>query len=50
MLLPGTDPITMLISMVPLLVLYELSIVLASVLGRPPEERVESAPAAEGPG
>jgi sec-independent protein translocase protein TatC len=50
MLLPGTDPITMLISMVPLLVLYELSIVLASVLGRPQTERLASAPAAEGPG
>jgi sec-independent protein translocase protein TatC len=34
MLLPGTDPITMLISMVPLLVLFEGSIILASVLDR----------------
>ncbi len=33
--LPGVDPITMLIEMVPLLVLYELSIVLARVMGRP---------------
>ena len=33
--LPGVDPITMLIEMVPLLVLYELSILLARVLGRP---------------
>jgi sec-independent protein translocase protein TatC len=33
--LPGVDPFTMLIEMVPLLVLYELSIVLARVLGRP---------------
>lgn len=32
--LPGVDPITMLIEMVPLLVLYELSILLARVLGR----------------
>lgn len=32
--LPGVDPVTMLIEMVPLLVLYELSIVLARVLGR----------------
>lgn len=31
MLLPGTDPITMLILMVPLLLLFELSILLASV-------------------
>jgi sec-independent protein translocase protein TatC len=50
MLLPGTDPVTMLLSMVPLLVLYELSIVLATVFGRPASERVEGAPAAEGPG
>jgi sec-independent protein translocase protein TatC len=35
MLLPGTDPVTMLIAMAPLVVLYELSILLASVLGRP---------------
>jgi sec-independent protein translocase protein TatC len=33
--LPGVDPVTMLIEMVPLLVLYELSILLARVLGRP---------------
>ena len=35
MLLPGTDPITMLLSMAPLVVLYEVSIVLARVLGSP---------------
>jgi sec-independent protein translocase protein TatC len=33
--LPGVDPISMLIEMVPLLALYELSILLARVLGRP---------------
>jgi sec-independent protein translocase protein TatC len=33
--LPGVDPVSMLIEMVPLLVLFELSIVLARVLGRP---------------
>ncbi len=33
--LPGVDPVTMLIEMVPLLVLYELAILLARVLGRP---------------
>lgn len=33
MALPGTDPVTMLIEMVPLMLLYELSIVLAAVLG-----------------
>jgi sec-independent protein translocase protein TatC len=35
MLLPGTDPVSMLISMVPLLILYESSIVLASIFGNP---------------
>jgi len=35
MLLPGTDPITMLIELLPLIILYELSIVLARVFGRP---------------
>jgi sec-independent protein translocase protein TatC len=33
--LPGVDPVSMLIEMVPLLVLYELSILLARVLGGP---------------
>ena len=33
--LPGVDPITMLIEMVPLLVLYELSILLARAFGQP---------------
>jgi sec-independent protein translocase protein TatC len=33
--LPGVDPFTMLIEMVPLLVLYELSILLARVIGQP---------------
>jgi sec-independent protein translocase protein TatC len=35
--LPGVDPVTMLIEMVPLLVLYELSILLARAFGRPGE-------------
>jgi sec-independent protein translocase protein TatC len=33
--LPGVDPVSMLIEMVPLLVLFELSIVLARAFGRP---------------
>jgi sec-independent protein translocase protein TatC len=33
--LPGVDPVSMLLEMVPLLVLYELSILLARALGRP---------------
>ena len=35
--LPGVDPVSMLIEMVPLLVLYELSILLARAFGRPGE-------------
>lgn len=35
--LPGVDPVSMIIEMVPLLVLFELSILLARVLGRPGE-------------
>jgi sec-independent protein translocase protein TatC len=37
-LLPTIDPVTMLLEMVPLLVLYELSILLAAAFGRPPDE------------
>ncbi len=33
--LPGVDPISMILEMVPLLVLYELSILLARAFGRP---------------
>ncbi len=36
MLLPGTDPVTMLISMAPLYGLFEISLVLARKFGRPP--------------
>ena len=35
--LPGIDPVSMIIEMVPLLVLYELSILLARAFGRPGE-------------
>ncbi len=38
MLLPGTDPVTMLISMVPLVVLFEGSLILARVIGGPEPE------------
>ena len=37
MLLPGTDPITMLIELVPLLLLFEGRLLLAKAFGRPPE-------------
>jgi sec-independent protein translocase protein TatC len=36
--LPGVDPVSMLIEMVPLLVLFELSILLARAFGRPREQ------------
>ena len=36
--LPGIDPVSMLLEMVPLIVLYELSIVLARVFGTPKEK------------
>jgi sec-independent protein translocase protein TatC len=40
LLLPGTDPVTTLLELIPMLVLFELSIVVASVLERrsPPEQ------------
>ena len=41
MLLPGTDPVTMLISMAPLYLLFEFSLVLARAFGRPPGEDEE---------
>jgi sec-independent protein translocase protein TatC len=47
MLLPGTDPITMLLCMLPLYVLFELSILLARVFGTPRSE-LEDEPAAAG--
>jgi sec-independent protein translocase protein TatC len=37
MLLPGTDPVTMLIELLPLLALFELSLILSRVVGGPPE-------------
>jgi sec-independent protein translocase protein TatC len=39
--LPGVDPVSMLIEMVPLVALYELSLVLASALGSPREAVTE---------
>ena len=37
-MLPTIDPLTMLLEMIPLIVLYELSIILAQVIGGPPSE------------
>lgn len=45
MLLPGTDPVTMIIAMIPLLILYEISILLARAFGHArgrPESELES--------
>jgi sec-independent protein translocase protein TatC len=42
--LPGVDPITMLLEAVPLVALYELSIVLAAAFGQPGEGRVLAEP------
>ena len=47
MLLPGTDPITMLLSMTPLILLYEFSILLARFLGRPRDPEPEPPPGNE---
>src|SRR3954466_276323 len=41
MLLPGTDPVTMLIEAAPLILLYELSIIAARLFGRAPEEATD---------
>jgi sec-independent protein translocase protein TatC len=49
-LLPTMDPVTMILEMVPLLVLYELSIVLASVLGRTKSDPAPAAVTPEGSG
>jgi sec-independent protein translocase protein TatC len=41
MLLPGTDPISMLLELVPLILLYEGSVLLARAVGRPPDEAAD---------
>jgi sec-independent protein translocase protein TatC len=49
-LLPTIDPVTLILEMVPLLLLYELSVWLAAAFGRPPAEVVEGDAAPEGSG
>ena len=49
MLLPGTDPITMLLSMLPLVLLFEFSLIVARVLGRPGKSRETEVEPAEPP-
>jgi sec-independent protein translocase protein TatC len=46
--LPTIDPITLLLEMVPLILLYELSIWLASAFGRPAQEVTDPVPSTEG--
>ena len=48
MLLPGTDPVTMLIELAPLLALFEFSLILARLVGTP-AERAASPPEPEPP-
>ena len=48
MLLPGTDPVTMLIELAPLLALFEFSLILARLMGTP-AERAPSPPEPEPP-
>jgi sec-independent protein translocase protein TatC len=47
MLLPGTDPITMLLSMAPLVLLFEFSLIMARWLGRPTDPEAPSHAVAE---
>ena len=47
-LLPTLDPLTLILEMIPLILLYELSIWLASALGRPSPEVAEQIASAEG--
>jgi sec-independent protein translocase protein TatC len=47
-LLPTIDPVSMLIEMVPLLLLYELSILLARLFGRPASDVSDRIASAEG--
>jgi sec-independent protein translocase protein TatC len=47
-LLPTVDPVSLALEIIPLVILFELSIVLASLLGRPQAEQVPAEPSAEG--
>jgi sec-independent protein translocase protein TatC len=47
-LLPTIDPVTLLLEMIPLMLLYGLSILLARAFGRPPADVPERTPAPEG--
>ena len=47
MLLPGTDPVTMILSMTPLYILFEFSLLMAKSFGRPPGYEPEGAKGSE---
>jgi sec-independent protein translocase protein TatC len=47
-LLPTIDPVTMLLEMIPLVILYEASILLAAAFGTPPDEIGDQVASAEG--
>jgi sec-independent protein translocase protein TatC len=47
-LLPTLDPLTLILEMIPLILLYEMSIWLATVLGRPAPEAADRIASAEG--
>jgi sec-independent protein translocase protein TatC len=49
MLLPGTDPVTMLIEAVPLLLLYEASVLAARLFGAPADEETDQLAVSEPP-
>ena len=49
-LLPTIDPVTLILEMVPLIVLYEVSILLAQAFGQPSGHRVSAPLAADAPG
>jgi sec-independent protein translocase protein TatC len=49
MLLPGTDPVTMLIEAVPLILLYEASVLAARFFGRAPDEATDQLAVSEPP-
>ena len=49
MLLPGTDPITMLVELAPLLALFELSLILSRMVGTPSDRSAPAEPEPEPP-
>jgi Sec-independent protein secretion pathway component TatC len=50
MILPGTDPVTMLIELAPLLALFEFSLILARLVGTPADRSDATDAGPEPPG